>query len=794
MPEGAAPRLLGARVKRREDPRFLLGRGRFVDDLVLPGMLHAAFVRSSLAHAEIASVELGPALSMPGVRAALAGSDAAQHAKAIRCDSTFDSWQGTEYPALALDRVLFVGQPVACIAAEDRYLAEDAAELVAIECRELPPVTSIEQAIAPDAPRLHETWDDNYFLKRHLRAGDPDAALARAAGVVELKTVSNRHSGIPLENRGCIAEFDADQTLTLWSSSQIPHLLRTGLADVLGMPESSIRVIAPDVGGGFGIKAHLFPEEIAVCLLAMQTGQPVKWIEDRSEHLLASIHAREHHHHVRLAYAEDGELLGLWGRLEVDCGAYSVYPFTATMDTGMALGILPGPYRIRNYECEAYSVATNKCPLGPYRGVSRPAAAFTIERAIDEVAHALGMDPLEMRRRNLVAPDEFPYESITGLVYDSGSFVESLDKLLAESHYEELRRQQQAARADKRFLGLGVAVYTEQTAHTTTEFAKRGVPIIFGFDSAIVRMDPSGRVNVRVSTHSHGQGHETTMAQVVADTLTLPLEDVRVTFGDTDSTPYGHGTFASRSAVLAGGACARASGTIRELLFQFAAERLEAAPGDLELSRGSVRVKGSPGSGVAIRELARLAYHRPETLPEGMEPMLEAVSTYDAHPGTGTFANAAHLAFIEVDVDTGGIQVLGYWVVEDCGQMINPLIVDGQVHGGVAQGIGGALMEELVYDEDGQLRTTTFMDYLLPGATDIPRIEVSHLTTPSPFTIAGIKGMGEGGSIAPGPALAGALADALSPLGHALVDELPLTRERVRRFIERARADGAADA
>ena len=794
MPEGVAPRLLGARVKRREDPRFLTGRARFVDDIVKPQMLHAAFVRSSLAHAEIAAVDAARALTLPGVRAALTGADAARSAKPITCDSTFDSWQGTEYPALATERVLFVGQPIACVVAEDRYLAEDAVELVEVRYRELTPVTSIKDATAPGAPRLHSHWKDNYFIKRHLRAGDPDAAFARAAGVVELTTVSNRHSGIPLENRGCVAEFDADQTLTLWTSSQIPHLVRTGLADVLALPESNIRVVAPDVGGGFGIKAHLFPEEIAVCLLAMKTGQPVKWIEDRSEHLLASIHAREHHHQVKLAYAEDGELLALSGRIDVDCGAYSVYPFTATMDTGMALGILPGPYRIRNYECEAYSVATNKCPLGPYRGVSRPAAAFTIERAVDEVAHALGMDPVEVRRRNLVAPEEFPYESITGLVYDSGSFVESLDKLLADSRYEELRRQQQAARAEGRFLGLGIAMYTEQTAHTTTEFAKRGVPIIFGYDSAIVRMDPSGRVNVRVSTHSHGQGHETTMAQIVADSLTLPLDHVRVTFGDTDSTPYGHGTFASRSAVLAGGACARAAETIRGLLIRFAAERLEAAEADLELAQGSVRVKGSPAIGVTISELARLAHHRPETLPDGMEPLLEAVSTYDADPGTGTFANAAQLAFIEVDIETGGIKLLGYWVVEDCGQMINPLIVDGQVHGGVAQGIGGALMEELVYDEDGQLRTTTFMDYLLPGATDIPRIEVSHLSTPSPFTIAGIKGMGEGGAIAPGPAIASALVDALGPLGHAVVDELPLTRERVRRFIEAARADGKAHA
>jgi carbon-monoxide dehydrogenase large subunit len=457
------------------------------------------------------------------------------------------------------------------------------------------------------------------------------------------------------------------------------------------------------------------------------------------------------------------------------------------MDTGMALGILPGPYRIRHYECRAFSVATNKCPLGPYRGVARPAAAFSIERVMDEVAHAVGITPAEVRRRNLVRPDEFPYESITGLIYDSGSFHEALELVLEDADEPGLRARQEQLRSEGRHLGIGLACYTEQTAHTTKEFAKRGVPIIFGYDSATVRMDPSGQVNVMLSTHSHGQGHETTVAQVVADQLGLNLEDVRVRFGDTSNTPYGHGTFASRTAVLAGGASHRAAGAVRDKLARFAAEHLEADPQDIELVAGEAIVRGSPGHGVSIAQLARWAYHRPERLPEGMEPSLEAVATYDADPGTGTFANAVHLALVEVDVETGGISLLGYWVVEDCGRMINPLIVDGQVHGGAAQGIGGALLEEFVYDEDGQLQTTTFMDYLLPGATDLPEIKVSHLETPSPFTIAGIKGMGEGGSIAPGPALAAALQDALSPLGHVVVDELPLTPERVRRFVSRAR-------
>jgi aerobic carbon-monoxide dehydrogenase large subunit len=785
------PKLLGARVKRREDPRFLTGRARYVDDIVRPRMLHAAFVRSSMAHAALVRVDASAARAAEGVRAVLTGTEALAHARPITCDSTFDSWQTSGFPALAHDRVRFSGEALACVLADDRYLAEDAVELVEVEYEPRPVVASIEQAIAGDAPRLHDDWEDNLFIKRHLRGGDVDAAFADAAGVVELDLVSHRHSGIPLENRGCIAEHDAAEgTLTLWTATQIPHLVRTGLADALGFPESRIRVVAPDVGGGFGIKGHLFPEEIVACLLAIQTGRPVKWTEDRQEHLLASIHAREHHHHVEAAYDADGTVLALRARVHVDCGAYSVYPWTATMDTGMALGILPGPYRIRNYECHAYSVATNKCPLGPYRGVSRPAATFSIERAMDEVARRVGIDPVEVRRRNLVRPDEFPYESVTGLVYDSGSFHESLDRAVEEADLPALRREQEEARSRGRHLGIGLACYTEQTAHTTTEFAKRGVPIVFGYDSATVRMDPSGQVNVYLSTHSHGQGHETTIAQVVADQLGLELDDVRVRFGDTSSTPYGHGTFASRTAVLSGGASHLAAGKVREMLARFAAHQLEADPLDIELSEGKAIVRGSPSEGIRIADLARWAYHRPEKLPEGLDPVLEAVSSYDAHPGTGTFANAVHVALVDVDVETGGIKLLGYWVVEDCGRMINPLIVDGQVHGGVAQGIGGALLEELVYDEDGQLTTTTFLDYLLPGATDIPHIHVSHLETPSPFTVEGIKGMGEGGAIAPGPALAAALQDALAPLGHVVVDELPLTPERVRRFVERARVAG----
>jgi carbon-monoxide dehydrogenase large subunit len=776
--------LVGAPIKRREDPRFLTGRAQYVADIELPGMAHLAFVRSPIAHGDVVSIDAGPARLADGVHAVLTGPELACRAKPFVCDSLHPSWQSSAYHQLALDRVRFVGEPVVAVLADDRYLAEDACELVRVEYVSRPAVTSIAEAIAPNAPRIHDSWDDNFYVRREFTKGDVEAAFASADGVVELDLSTERQAAMPLEGRGCLAAYDPwEEVLTIWTSTQTPHLIRTGLADALEIPENSVRVISPDVGGGFGTKCHLFPEDVVAASLAISSGRPVKWIEDRQEHFLSSVHSRQHEHHVELAYSKDGTIRALRARIYVDCGAYSMWPWTSTMDTGMALGILPGPYRIQNYECEAYSIATNKCPHGAYRGVSRPAACFSIERGIDEVAHRVGLDQLEIRRRNLVRGHEFPYESATGLTYDSGSFVESLEKVCQVGEYDEMRRLQERARAEGRWLGIGLACYTEQTAHATQEFRKRFVPVVPGFEAALVRMDPSGTVSVHVSTHSHGQGHETTMAQLVADQLTLPIERVRVRLGQTESTPYGHGTFASRSAVLGGGACVKAAAEVRDKLRDFAAHHLEANPDDLELRDGSFNIRGSPEPRVSITDLARWTYHRPEKLPGGMEPSLEGVAAYDAPPGLGTFANAAQLALIEVDPELGKLHVLRYAVVEDCGRMINPLIVKGQVHGGVAQGIGGAILEELVYDEDGQLRTTTFMDYLLPGSTDIPHIEVGHIETPSPFTVEGIKGMGEGGAIAPGPAIAAALADALSPLGHASVTSLPLTCERVRRIV-----------
>ena len=780
-----ATKYIGQRITRREDRRFLTGRTNYVDDIRLPRTVHAAFVRSQEAHAEVLSVRTERALAHRGVFGVLTSEEAALVSRPIRCDSTFPEWKGTEFPVLAWPRVRFVGEAVAIVAAVDRYTAEDAAELVHVEYRPLPTVADLETAAEPGSDLIHEAWGDNLFIDRKGKVGDVDGAFAQADLVFERTYRTHRHTGFPLEGRACIADYNPGTgTLTLYSATQIPHLVRTGLADTLGLSENMVRVIAPDVGGGFGIKAHLFPEEMAVALLSMRLGRPVKWIEDAREHLAASIHAREHVHRVKIAVKRDGTVLGIKADLLVDAGAYSVWPWTASMDVGMATNMILGPYRIRNYEFRARAVATNKCPLGPYRGVGRPSAAFTIERAMEDIARELGIDPVEMRLKNYVPDDAYPYITATGMTYDSASLQASLKKASEVVGYADFRREQARARAEGRYLGIGFGTYIEQTAHATQEFIKRGVPIVFGYDSVCVAVDPGGKVSVDSSLHSHGQGHETTFAQVVAERLGVPLADVRVRFGDTQSAPYGMGTFASRSAVLGGGAAWKAADIVRANILKIAANVMEAAPEDLDLSEGVIQIKGSPQHRMTVAEIARIAYHRPEKLPADLMPAdLTSIQSYDAPPGYGTWTNSAHAAIVEVDRDTGFLRILRYVVIEDCGVMINPLIVEGQVHGGVAQGIGGALLEHLVYDERAQLLSATLVEYLLPTAQTTPSIEVHHLQTPSPYTIGGFKGMGEGGAIAPLPALANAVSDALAPLGVS-VDALPLSPDRVRALIE----------
>lgn len=729
---------------------------------------------------------------MPGVSAVLNGEDVSALARPLRALSNYETYMATDLPPLAVGKVRYVGEAVAVVVAQNRYLAEDAAELVRVEYEPLDAVVDAERALEPDSPRVFDEQPGNCFVVREIDAGDVDAAFREADVIVRETFRTQRQAGIPLETRGCIAEYDpARQELTFRSSNQVPHILRSSLAECLSMPEHRIRVIAPDVGGGFGIKGNVYPEEIVVAALAIQLQRPVGWVEDRREHFYASAHARDHVHHVEVAARKDGAILGLRATAIVDSGAYSVYPFTCTIEPRQVTTSLTGLYKIQNYSARAFAVATNKAPAGPYRGVARPSVYFTLERAVDEIARQLNLDPADVRLRNYVQPDEFPYTSAGGLVFDSGSYVESLRRLLEMLDYEQLRGEQRRLWEHGRYLGIGLCCFNEQTGVGAGAGSRRGSHVNMGYEPVTVRFDPSGRVTVYAATFSHGQGHETTLAQLAADELGVPLSDIAVVQGDTTSVPYGFGTFASRSAVLAGGATIKAATTVRDKVCRIAAHWLEASPQDLELEGGRVRVRGASERSVTIREVARAAYLESHRLPADEEPGLEATERYTGPPGTGTYSNAAHAAVVEVDTETGVISLLRYLAVEDCGKVINPLIVEGQVVGGVAQGIGGAMYEHLVYDEQGQLLTTAFLDYLVPTANEIPTIELDHLETPSPFTIGGIKGMGESGTVGPGAAIANAVTDALAPFG-VRVTSLPLDPQRVWALIRTSSLAGGA--
>jgi len=774
------PRMVGARVARVEDPRFLQGEARYIANIDIAGTRHARFVRSPLAHARITSVDT---TAVPEGVDVFTGSDWAQYG--IECTSRYPGFQSATMPVLAHDKVRYVGEPVAMVVASDPYLAEDAAEMVDVDYDPLSPITSVTEALDSAATLVHEGWTSNLYVPRSYVSPDY-AEEAADTRTVSGRLSSSRHSGVPMEGRAVLAEFVGGR-VRVHTSTQIPHLIRTAVATAMGLPERQVQVVSPDVGGGFGVKAQAYPEEVACSVAARSLGVPVKWVEDRREHFLASHHSREHTHDATLHFTNEGIIQALSAELYVDMGAYSVFPWTSTMDTGMAMGILPGPYRFTGYKVDGYPTCTNKTPYGAYRGVSRPAACFTIERLVDWMARDRGLDRLEARRLNLVGTEDYPWTNAGGLVYDGGSLERSIDVMKEWIGYDDLVESLRNDRAQGRLRGLGMAIFTEQSAHTTEEFKKRGVPIVFGYETAMLRLDPTGYLTITASIHSHGQGLETTLAQFAGEVLGIPIDRIAVVFGDTDQVSYGAGTFASRSAVLAGGAARLAAYEIRAKLARIAAHLLEASQDDLIFTNEGVSVAGTPESVISMAELCRVAYQRPDLLPDGEPPTLESTQTYDAAPGTGTYTNALHMGVVEVDEATGAIDLQKYWVVEDCGIMINPLIVEGQIHGGVAQGIGGALLEEMIYDENGQLLTTTYMDYLLPTAEDIPFIATRHIETPSQFTEGGVKGMGEGGAIAPAAVIAGAVEEALSSIGEVSVCRVPLTPERVLDHISKAR-------
>ena len=781
-PSLTRPQYVGARITRKEDPRFLTGTGLYVADIKLHGMVHVAFRRSDHAHARIVSVDAAGALRMPGVIAVYTGEEIARLAKPYRATSRMRHYQSTEIPPLALGKVRYSGEAVAAVVAENRYVAEDALSIIDIEYEPLSSLTDPEKAAADGAPRLHEDLESNVLAEREFERGDVAEAFTTAHVVAGARFHFTRTTPVTIEARAAVAEFDR-RVLTLHSTTQIPGILRDKLSDILDLPGSRVRVVAPDVGGGFGAKTSLYSEEIVVSAIALDLKRPVKWVSDRLEDLMTTGHAFDEHVDAEIAVAEDGAILGLKADIIGDVGAYSIYPWTATMEPVQVASFLPGPYRIDTYGARVRSVATNKTLTGAYRGVGRPISAFVMERLIDIAARKGGMDSVEIRRRNLVT--DFPYKAASGLVWDQSAFQACLGRAANEIGYDRLRELQGEARGEGRWIGIGTACYAELTGVGSRIAVAPGMPINTGTETATVAIDSTGAVTATFGLASQGQGMETTLAQVVAEVLGVTVEDVEVHLGDSAALSHTTGTYASRGAVFGAGAGTLAATAVRNKVVRVAAHLLETAEEDIETGGGHVWVRGTDRS-LSIRELARSLYSDMGRIPKEMRDEidnLEATRVYD--PFFGTTTSATHMCMVEIDSATYETSVLRYVVVEDCGRVINPLIADGQAHGGVAQGIGAALMEEVVHDETGQILTASLVDYLVPSAAEVPPIDVVHVEADPPGTIGGFRGLGEGGTIGAPACVANAISDALSPLGIEIT-EIPATPERIFRLVRNA--------
>jgi aerobic carbon-monoxide dehydrogenase large subunit len=769
---------VGARLSRKEDDRFMRGRGQYVADIRLAGLQDVAFVRSPLAHARIRAIHVPEHFRDVVFTAAdLTG------VKPIRAVSGLPGFKISEQPVLATGKARHVGELVAMCVAPTRAEAEDIAASVTLDLEELPAVYDMLKARQAGTALVHEHWGDNVFLES---AFEVDIAPAFDAPIKVTREISTaRQCMSPLEGRGVVASFDhrLDQ-LTLYTGAQMPHIVRNGLSDCLGMQQGQIRIVSPDIGGGFGHKGILLPEEVCLAWLAMRKGHAVRWIEDRREHLTASANCREHHYNITVYADRDGRLRGIDCEATVDSGAYSSYPFSACLEAAQVASILPGPYRMPAYRCKTFSVATNKCPILPYRGVARTGVCFALEIMLDAVATECGIEPGEVRLRNLVKPDEMPFDNITKKHFDSGDYPQAMQRALAAIDVAAIRARQRATEADGRLIGVGLSIYCEQAAHGTSVYAGWGIPMVPGHEQANARMTPDGGLEVRVGVHSHGQGLETTLAQIAYEILGIDTAKVRVVHGDTAITPYSTGTWGSRSMVMAGGAVATACTEIGERAKRIGAKLLQLDPAMVTLRDG--RVCG-PNSSIGLTEVAHTWYRRPQDLPGDVDPAgLEVTSGYKPKRDSGTFSYAAHAVTVAVDPDLGDVEILDYVIVEDGGVLVNPMIVDGQIFGGLAQGIGTALYEEMPFDAAGQPLATTLADYLLPGPTEVPEPRLDHMETPSPYTLFGVKGIGEGGAIAPPAAIANAVNDALRPLGVELLHS-PISPRRVVEAILAAR-------
>ena len=775
---------VGASVPRKEDRRLMAGQGQFVGDLRLAGMWDVAFARSPIAHGVLAGIE------KPGGReAAVFTMDDLPGVKPIRAVSSLAGFKPSDQWPLARGKVRQVGELIAACIAPTRAQAEDLAQAVYADIEELPAVVDMRDArLAPPA-LVHEEWGDNLFLESFV--DDDIAALANAPIKLTRHIRTARQCMSPLEGRGVVCQWDSrlDQ-LTMWSSAQMVHVNRQGLAECLGLDQGQIRVISPDVGGGFGYKGILLPEEIVLAYLTMKLKRPLRWIEDRREQLIANANCREHDYDITVYAERDGRLLGIDCEATVDSGAYSSYPFSACLEAAQVTSILPGPYKMERFRCKTWAVATNKPPSLPYRGVARTGVCFALELMIDAIGRATGIEPIEVRLRNVVQADEMPYDNITKKHFDSGDYPRVLNMARQAIGLDVVRARQKAGDADGRRIGVGFAVFCEQAAHGTSVYFGWGVPIVPGHEQCRARLTADGVLELAIGAHSHGQGMETTMAQVANQVLGIAISKVRLSHGDTDKSPFSTGTWGSRSMVMSGGAVAAACKEMAKRVRQIAAKLLDCDAAALRLSDGQV-FEGDAAR-MSLADVAHVWHRAPQLLPADIDPAgLEVIAGYKAGRDTGTFSYACHAVVVAVDTELGAVEILDYAIAEDGGVLVNPMVVDGQIIGGTAQGIGTALYEEMPFDENGQPLASTLADYMLPGAPEVPSIRIAHIETPSPYTEFGQKGIGEGGAIAPPAAIANAINDALSDLGVE-ISESPMSPKRLLAALAAARAGAAA--
>jgi carbon-monoxide dehydrogenase large subunit len=762
---------IGVSALRKEDERFLRGQGQYVADIRMPGTREVAFVRSPVAHARLRGVTV-PAEFRDAV---ITASDL-DGVKPISSNPPLRGFKFSTEPILASDKVRFVGELVAMCVARTRAEAEDIASQVTLDYDELPAVTDMLAAQEPASPLVHENWKDNVFITFSENAGlEPIAAAADITVTREIRTA--RHCMLPMEGRGVLAYRDARlRLLTVVTSSQFPHSVQTGLCECLGLNDGDVRVISPDVGGGFGYKGVLSCEEVALAWLALHRDHPVRWIEDCREHLTANANCREHYYRITAHASRDGKLLGVDCVGAVDAGAYSAYPISSGLEAAQIANLLPGPYVLSGYRCRAGAVATNKCPILPYRGVARTGICLAIEVVMDAIAHEAGLEPYELRLRNMVRPEQMPFDNVVGKHFDSGDHPECLRRAVEAIRLTDVRARQRQGSNDGRLIGVGLSFFVEQGAHGTSVLAAWGRPMIPGYEQATVRLTADGDIEIRVGTHSHGQGHETTFAQVAHEILGVDFERIKVFQGDTLYAPYSTATWGSRSMVMGGGAVARASRLLAVRASRIGAWLLQGDPAKALVKDGNVVVDNAH---VSLRDVGRAWYLQPQHLPPDVDTGgLEVTAGYRAERDSGTFSYASHAAVVAVDPETGRVDILDYVVVEDGGVLVNPMIVDGQICGGAAQGIGTCLYEAMPFSPQGQPLASTLMDYLLPSATEVPHMRLLHMETPSPYTEFGIKGLGEGGAVGPPAAIVCAVNDALRPLGVEVYD-LPLTPARI---------------